>query len=138
MAAREAARGQACLRRRLHGAEEAQQQQAVLVRKLQEKVRGGREEARPTPRPGAEASGAARPLPGPALPLPLPGVPRAGSGRGRKGKAVRAARGLSALRGNGGVPGGPRSLLPVGSIGSGDVTETAVPCERRRHCGFFA
>ncbi|POI34336.1 hypothetical protein CIB84_001913 [Bambusicola thoracicus] len=38
MAAREAARGQACLRHRLHGAEEAQQQQAVLVRKLQEKL----------------------------------------------------------------------------------------------------
>uniref|UniRef100_A0A8B9CSA4 Centrosomal protein 250 n=1 Tax=Anser brachyrhynchus TaxID=132585 RepID=A0A8B9CSA4_9AVES len=39
----EAARSQASLRRRLQSSEEAQHRQAVLVRKLQEKVRGGRQ-----------------------------------------------------------------------------------------------
>uniref|UniRef100_A0A8B9CWQ1 Centrosomal protein 250 n=1 Tax=Anser brachyrhynchus TaxID=132585 RepID=A0A8B9CWQ1_9AVES len=38
-----AARSQASLRRRLQSSEEAQHRQAVLVRKLQEKVRGGRQ-----------------------------------------------------------------------------------------------
>ena len=86
MAAREAARGQACLRRRLHGAEEAQQQQAVLVRKLQEKVRVGREEARPTPRPGAEASGAARPCPARPCPSGCRECPARGLGAAGRGK----------------------------------------------------
>lgn len=54
----EAARGQASLWRRLQSSEEAQQRQAVLVRKLQEKVRGAAGSCPGSGWPGGSRGGA--------------------------------------------------------------------------------